>query len=160
MAIEIVSTASILVSARENIVNTLPQPSFCTLPILSIRNQSPVLIAFVSRGEFISPEEGYCIWKPHLAAFYSIHTGYLEELSGIRKVGEIDKPIGKGISPIEKLDASYLEKQVKYCELNDKLIAALLLSAIEPELKVRVKEAFLKCCEVVLHPHFDGLLLR
>lgn len=155
-----VSTASIAISARENIANPLPFANYHTLPIATFRNKSLFLAVLFGRGEFVDSETGYSIWRPHLMAYYSVTTGFLEELLSIGNPPlETDLPLGKGLSPIDKFDIEYVKQRARYCDANDKLLDAVVNGEIPENLIANVRKYYYECSELGLRPYFEKIFV-
>lgn len=155
-----ISTAAIVVSAKKNITDTFPFASFQTLPIATIKHNELFLAVLSGRGEFVDSATGYSVWRPHLMAFYSVVNGFLDELVAIGNPPlATDPPIGKGISPSDKLEDAYLKARARYCEENDKLLDAVVHREECEDLKANVRQFFYKCSEDVMKLYFEKIFV-
>ena len=61
-----IDASTVLVIVRDHICTTLPYPSYQSLPIPISYKQQLGYVSLIGRGEFVTPESGYMLYKPHL----------------------------------------------------------------------------------------------
>jgi len=95
-------------------------------------------------------------------ANYLVGSGSMHELRGIGcepSESEAGAPLGKGIAPLEKNEAEYLGKQVRYCEAADRVLDSWNIRSYENQLGEDLRSKFVSCSDEILIDYFDNTFL-
>ncbi len=158
-------TATITANAKGNLLPTLPFCNYISPPIISWYGKGFCLSFLLGRGEVVDREAGYQVWAPSLLAVYDVKTGSFIEIRAIKPTDfgrgdDRDAPIGAGVSPPQKNQVAYLEKQVKLFESSDAWLAALSAKAPADEIQKNYKQNLAAIVEAPLWPYVERLVIK
>ncbi len=126
---EPVPVAVIAANARDTVCPNLPFPSYISPPIPDLKGSTKRVCFLIGRGEVLDSDSGYWIWPPRLLAAFRCDNGRLAELRAVTP-GEFgqdadpESPLAQGLSPLEKADPAYLEKQLRLFEVCEDVLAS------------------------------------
>lgn len=161
MSLPLVSTSRILTAARDHICSTLPFAHYHALPIPTFRKRKLSVAVLIGRGEFTSPEAGYKIWPPHLLSLFDAAGGLFAELHSLDPLSDrCTAPLGKGLSPGEKMSVGYAERQIRYCQAADLVLAAASTGTVLDAPMADARRLFAEGAEPLLLGYFDALFLQ
>ncbi len=161
-----VSTSIVAASVRNLVAPALSFPSYMSLPVprLSEIEQGERRVhLFVGRGEIVDRERGYEIWAPRFLVSFQSRSGRLVSLRPLtrQEAGgdpSLEQPIGTGIPPLEKTEASFLERHLLVCVACDVLLDRESDPAGRTEAVKELESRLARASEPALLPYLVRLL--
>jgi hypothetical protein len=108
----------------------LPPPLHRSLPVPVVEDRRLRAAVMYARGEIVSPKDGFQIWPPSHVAYVDLKVGRFESLRAVRPrldFGLNDdpkKPLGRWLSPGERLEPALMEQMALYLQACDEAVAA------------------------------------
>ncbi len=159
------SSAIVWATARDIISPSLIYPNYVTPPILTYSDSRPFLSFMIGKGEAIDAESGYVIWPPGLLAFFEVTDGHFAELRTVepQDFQQRDNPneaLSKGLSPLEKTEPDFLQKQISLCLACDKLIEVLYAHQNHQPALEAYDAIMAQTLEKALFPYYRNLVMN
>ncbi len=160
------SIVKIVKQARIYAGGVMPEGSHQSYPIPVTEGAGLQLAFLYSQAMFTRPGEGYQIWEPGYAVYLSPADGRLLSLRALASFavtpdGQPPQPVGTYPSPPERMDAAFLENEIRLYEAYDAVLPHFASPEPPPAQAADAARAFLsafqKVAEPPLMPHYEAL---
>jgi hypothetical protein len=125
---QLMPVAKVVQQARLHPAQILPQLTHqsCPVPMRGSRGGLQ-LVFFYCHAEIVEPRDGLKLWPPAYVAYLDAVTGKFEELKSVtpEDFGQKhppDKVMGKYLTVPQRLDAAFLDKEVKWFQAYDVIL--------------------------------------